>query len=316
MPRATDWRLAWRFAWREARSGLSGFRVFLACLALGVFAIAAVGSLSSSIVDGLEQNARAIMGGDIEVAQSAQDIPAPAVQWLAGNSAATSMSRELRAMARATTGDTKRTIVELKSVDGAYPLYGAFSLESGEPLDRALERRDGTYGIVVEPELLSRIGVAVGDKIAIGDGIYELRGVIAVEPDRVANAFSLGPRVMMSDAGYATTGLGREGSLIRFRHRVQLAPGADYAAFTQSLNAAFPDAVWRVRNATDAQPSIRRFIDRLAVFLTLAGVTALTVGGIGVGIAVQSYLRGKTSTIATLKCLGARGGTIFLTYMI
>ncbi len=311
-----DWRLAWRFAWREARNGLRGFRVFVACLALGVFAIAAVGSLSSSIVDGLEQNARAIMGGDIEVGQTAQNIPAEATQWLAGKAEAVSLARELRAMARGTGEDPQRTIVELKAIDNPYPLYGAMVLASGQPLERALEARGGVYGIVVEPELLTRIGVAVGDPIALGDGVYELRDVIAHEPDRVANAFSLGPRVMMSDAAFATTGLGREGSLIRFRHRVKLAPGADYAAFTEALDAAFPDALWRVRNATDAQPSIRRFIDRLAVFLTLAGVTALTVGGIGVGIAVQAYLSGKTATIATLKCLGARGSTIFLTYMI
>ena len=146
-------------------------------------------------------------------------------------------------------------------------------------LDDALAARDGVFGVVAEPELMSRIGVAVGDQIAIGNGVFTFRAVIADEPDRVANAFSLGPRIMMNDAAYATTGLQREGSLIRFKHRVQLSPEADYAAFTDALATAFPAALWRVRNATDAQPSIRRFVERLAVFLTLAGVTALTVGG-------------------------------------
>lgn len=308
--------LAARLALRETRNGLRGFRVFLACLALGVFAIAAVGSLSASIVDGLEQNARAILGGDLEISQTAQDIPPEAVQWLADNTVAVSLSREMRAMARGTGEAAQRTIVELKAISGPYPLYGAITLVGGGDLDSVLAARDGVFGIVAEPELLSRIGVDVGARIAIGDAIYELRAVIADEPDRVANAFSLGPRVMMNDPGYAAAGLQREGSLVRFKHRVSVAPGTDYRAFTESLNAAFPDALWRVRNATDAQPSIRRFVDRLAVFLTLAGVTALTVGGIGVGIAVQAYLGGKTATIATLKCLGARGNLIFLTYMI
>ena len=311
-----DVALAWRFALREMRHGLRGFRVFLACLTLGVFAIAAVGSLSASIVDGLEQNARAILGGDLEISQTAQDIAPEAVQWLAANTTAVSLSREMRAMARGTTPDAPRTVVELKAVAGPYPLYGAITLEGGLDLETALAARDGVYGVVAEPELLSRIGVALGDQIAIGDGVFEFRAVIADEPDRVANAFSLGPRIMMNDAAYATAGLQREGSLIRFKHRVRLTPGTDYAAFTKELSAAFPGALWRVRNATDAQPSIRRFIDRLAVFLTLAGVTALTVGGIGVGIAVQAYLAGKTATIATLKCLGARGSVIFLTYML
>jgi putative ABC transport system permease protein len=311
-----DVALAWRFALREMRHGLRGFRVFLACLTLGVFAIAAVGSLSASIVDGLEQNARAILGGDIEISQTAQDIGPEAVQWLAANTTAVSVSREMRAMARGTTADAQRTIVELKAIAGPYPLYGTMTLVGDLTLDDALAARDGVFGVVAEPELMSRIGVAVGDQIAIGNGVFTFRAVIADEPDRVANAFSLGPRIMMNDAAYATTGLQREGSLIRFKHRVQLSPEADYAAFTDALATAFPAALWRVRNATDAQPSIRRFVERLAVFLTLAGVTALTVGGIGVGIAVQAYLAGKTATIATLKCLGARGNVIFLTYML
>jgi putative ABC transport system permease protein len=222
----------------------------------------------------------------------------------------------MRAMARGTATDAPRTVVELKAIAGPYPLYGAITLVGSLDLEAALATYDGVFGVVAERDLLSRIGVAVGDKIAIGDGVFEFRAVIADEPDRVANAFSLGPRIMMNDAAYATTGLQLEGSLIRFKHRVRLTPGADYAAFTKELGAAFPDASWRVRNATDAQPSIRLFIERLAVFITLAGVTALTVGGIGVGIAVQAYLAGKTATIATLKCLGARGNVIFLTYML
>lgn len=316
MGRISDVALAWRFALREMRQGLRGFRVFLACLTLGVFAISAVGSLSASIVNGLEKNARAILGGDIEISQTAQDLAPEAVQWLAENTSAVSLSREMRAMARGTTTDAPRTVVELKAIGGAYPLYGAITLAGSLDLEAALTARDGVFGVVAEPELLSRIGVSVGDQIAIGDGVFEFRAVISNEPDRVANAFSLGPRIMMNNAAYAIAGLQREGSLVRFKYRLRLAPGTEYATFTKKLSAAFPEALWRVRNATDAQPSIKRFIERLAVFLTLAGVTTLTVGGIGVGIAVQAYLTGKTATIATLKCLGTPGSVIFLTYML
>jgi len=113
MGRISDVALAWRFALREMRQGLRGFRVFLACLTLGVFAISAVGSLSASIVNGLEKNARAILGGDIEISQTAQDLAPEAVQWLAENTSAVSLSREMRAMARGTTTDAPRTVVEL-----------------------------------------------------------------------------------------------------------------------------------------------------------------------------------------------------------
>ncbi len=307
--------LALRLALRELRGGLKGFRIFLASLALGVAAIAAVGTLSASIVAGLERNARTLMGGDVEISQTARDL-APAVQdYLRANSASVSLSREARAMARPAEGGN-RVLVELKAVDAVYPLYGALVLRPAMNSADALGRRDGRFGAVAEETLLNRLGAAVGDVLQAGDQTFEVRAVIDSEPDRVANAFSLGPRLMVSSAGFEATGLGVEGSLTRYKYRVRLAPAVESAAWRADLHAAFPEGLWRVRDATAAQPSIARFIDRLGVFLTLAGVTALVLGGIGVGNAVGAYLGARHETIATLKCLGAPSGLIFRVYLV
>ena len=114
----------------------------------------------------------------------------------------------------------------------------------------------------------------------------------------------------------AATGLVRMGSLIRYHYRIRLPDGADHQAWIETLKERFPDAGWRIRDFTDAAPEVQRFIDRVTLFLTLVGLTALLVGGVGVGNAVNSYLEGKTATIATLKCLGASGGLIFSVYLV
>lgn len=313
--RLSETGFALRFALREMRGGLRGFRIFLACLALGVFAIAAVGSLSGSIVAGLQQNARIIMGGDIEISQSARDLTAAEKAWV-GSRGDASRTQEMRAMARVPREAGERVLVELKAVDSAYPLYGVITLDPPMAIDAALGLRNGIYGAVAEPVLLTRLNAQVGDRLRIGDTEVELRAVTVTEPDKVANAFTLGPRLMLGEAGFETTGLGAEGSLIRFRYRVKTDPAVDYQSWAQAMRSEFPDATFRIRNARDAQPSIQNFIDRLAVFLTLAGVTALLIGGIGVGNAVQAYLGGKRAVIATLKSLGARGGLIFQIYLL
>ena len=306
--------LSLRLALREMRGGLRGFRIFLAALALGVGAITGVGTLSDAMVRGLEEDARGLLGGDIEIRQTALNFRPAETAYLRENSEAAALSREIRATALLTRNDA-RTLVELKSVEAAYPLYGAVVLAPAIALHDALKRREGVWGAVVERTLLTRLEGAVGDTIELAGITFHIRAVIAEEPDLVANTFSLGPRVMVGSEGFAETGLGILGSLVRNKYRVRLAEGADYGAWMTDLREAFPDALWRVRDAQGAQPSVERFIDRLAVFLTLAGATALLVGGIGVGQAVQAYLSGKTETIATLKCLGARSGTIFRTYL-
>ncbi len=306
--------LSLRLALREMRGGLRGFRIFLAALALGVAAIAAVGTLSDTLVRGLEENARSLLGGDIEVRQTAVNFRPKEIAFLRDNSEAAALAREIRAMALLPKND-ERALVELKSVEGVYPLYGAVVLEPPVGLADALGRREGRWGAVVDRALLTRLGADLGDVIEIGESSFEIRAVITEEPDLVANAFSLGPRVMVIAEGFAETGLGGLGSLVRNKYRVRLAEGTEYGPWIAALRDEFSDALWRVRDARRAQPSVERFIDRLAVFLTLAGVTALLVGGIGVGHAVQAYLAGKTESIATLKCLGARSSTIFRAYL-
>jgi putative ABC transport system permease protein len=305
------WRLALRLARREMRGGIRGFRIFLACLMLGVAAIAAVGSLAEGVRSGLEANARQLLGGDVELSFSQR---ATAPDEFAALAAAGTVSTvaEMRSMART---DNERILVELKAVDGAYPLIGDVTLQGGGTLADALAQRDGQWGAAAETATLTRLGAKLGDKIKIGNQAYIVRAVLANEPDRSANVFTLGPRVMVALDSLNSTGLVQPGSLIRHQYRILLPAGAKPEAVIDNLKAHFPNAGWRIRSASDATPGVQRWIDRIAMFLTLVGLTALLVGGVGVANAVRSYLDSKTTTIATLRCLGADGVLILQIYL-
>jgi len=309
--------LAWRLARRELRGGLSGFRVFLASLALGVAAIAAVGTLSAAVIGGLQADARALLGGDLEIQLSQRSPDAAETAWLRGQATQVSEVIEMRAMARA--GDA-RALVELKAVDGAYPLVGRIEVDPSQPLSESLSEvlaeRDGTWGAVAEAGLLAKLGVAVGDRVRLGETEVEVRGAIAREPDRVTNVISFGPRLMVAAGALADTGLMQPGSLYRHNTRVLLPPGGEPGPWAAAAREAFPAAGWQIRDASAAAPGVRRFVDRLGMFLTFAGLSALLVGGLGVANAVRHYLAGKSETIATLKCLGAPGALIVDVYLI
>ncbi len=308
----TPFATALRFARRELRGGLKGFRIFLACLTLGVAAIAAVGSLSGALVAGMRDNGRAILGGDVALRLTHRPATAAEQAWLA-REGEISHSMEMRSMAA---GGERRTLVELKAVDGGYPHYGAVVLSSGAEMQSLLGRRAGGWGAVVEPTLMRRLGLGLGDRIKIGELAFEIRDTIALEPDRAAGGFAIGPRVMVALDAMAETGLVRIGSLIRYHYRIRLAPGADVVGWVERLRAALPDAGWRIRDHRNGAPNLQQFVQRMTLFLTLVGLSALLVGGVGVGNAVHGYLDGKTATIATLKCLGAPGGFIFQVYLV
>lgn len=325
--------LAARFARRELRGGLKGFRIFLACLALGVAAIAAVGSLAAAIQGGLQADGRAILGGDLSFRQVHRPIDAAQHDWLAARGTVSEIV-QMRAMAFAETGGKApngtdaggkdaggrrlgdRTLVELKAVDGGYPLYGTVELTPAIPLSLALAGAGGLPGAVADPVLLRRLHLKPGDRLRIGEQDFVLQAALTREPDRGSGGFTLGPKVLVPLSALPGTRLVTLGSLLSHTYRLKLPPGSDAAAVMAAAKQAFPEAGWHIRDWKNGSPGLRRFVDRIGMFLVLVGLTALLVGGVGVANAVRSYLDGKTATIATLKCLGAPGRLIFQVYLL
>ncbi|HEX6959343.1 MAG TPA: FtsX-like permease family protein [Ferrovibrio sp.] len=305
--------LSLRFSLRELRGGLRGFRLFVACLALGVAVIAGIGTLSAAIVASLEQNGRSLLGGDIEfrLVQRPADAAQQAFLRRRGR---LSETVTMRAMAHAPNSD-QRTLVELKAIDGAYPLYGELALEQPIALADALAPRDGVPGAVVDPQTLLRLAAKPGDPIELGDAMFEIRGVIAREPDKATQGLTLGPRVMIGLDALPATGLIKPGSLAYWHYRIGLPPGIAAAEVEAAAKADFAAVGWRIRTWRDGSPGIRRFLGRASLFLVLVGLTALLIGGVGVANAVHAHLDGKTTTIATLKSLGATTGFIFRVYL-
>lgn len=304
-----------RIALRELRAGIRGFRIFIACLALGVAAIAAVGALSASVVESLQRDGQAILGGDAEFRLLHREAAAPQVAAMQ-EAGQVSFSRQMRGMVRLEDIPDRGTLVEVKAVDDAYPLYGAITLNETISLTDALTRRDEVYGALVDPNLLTRLAAKVGDRVNLGDASFEIRGTIAREPDRVTSVFTLGPRLMVSGEALESTGLIQPGSLIRNYYRVRLNDGVDREQWLDGMRDTFTDAGWRIRTTEDAAPRVTRFVDRLGLFLTLVGLTILLVGGIGVSNAVRSHLESRIGSIAVLKCVGATSSVVFRAYLI
>jgi putative ABC transport system permease protein len=305
---------ALRLARRELRGGIRGLRVFLACVVLGVTAIAAIGSLAASVTAGIKGDARELLGGDAEARLAYRPADTAERKFLA-QSGTVSEIASMRAMARTTDGN-RRSLIELKAVDAAYPLYGAVTLSPTQSLTTALGRQNGSFGAAVDHAILGRLGIEIGDNIKIGDAVLQLRATIDREPDAATGGLIFGPPILISAEALAQTGLIQPGALVSYHYRLRLPPGADPASWTKTARAAFPEAGWQIRSFDEASPSLERLIDRVALFLSLVGLTALLVGGVGIGNAIGGYIKGKTATIATLKCLGAPNRLVFMAYFV
>lgn len=316
-PRTNSWSLPLRFAMRELRGGLHGFYVLIFCIALGVMAIAGVGSFAESLAGGLAREGRTILGGDVSFSLIHREANADERAFLDKNGRI-SVAATLRAMAR--TADQRNALVEIKAVDSVYPLYGHVMLDPAMPLADAMAERNGVYGAAVDVALLTRLDLKVGDRIEVGKAPIEIRTILRSEPDKLAGGIGFGPRLLISIDALRATDLLQPGSLVRWMYRAQLdqndASDQPVKAMIDAAEKQFPDAGWEIRSRDNASPQLERNIERFTQFLTLVGLTALLVGGVGVANAVRAHLERRRDTIATMKSLGATGGRVFVIYLV
>ena len=290
-----------RVALIDLRGDFSRFGVLIACLALGVGTIAMVGAVGASLQAALNRDARQMLGGDIEARLTYR--AATADERALFDKLGT-VSEAVDFLARAQLSG-ESVFAAVRGVDAKYPLVGSVEIEGGGSLGDLLADRNGVKGTVVDPLLLDRLGVTIGDRIGIGAGQFQIRGILKDVPDRVSQGIAIGFPVLISTDGIADTQVLKPGALARYRYKILLHRGTRFDSAAAEIRTAFPDAGWQVSAPGDATEELGRYFDIFQRFLTIVGLSALLVGGIGVGNAVSAYVAERQRAIATMKSLGA-----------
>lgn len=290
--------------------------MFILCLALGVVALAGIGSVLAAIEEGLSRTGREMLGGDFEfrlVHRFATDEETAHFRSL-GTIARMVDFRGNLSRLDADSGD--RALAQVKAVDDLYPLYGAVELDPPLALEAALgPDASGLYGLVAAPELAARLDLAPGDRVRLGRATLEYRAAIRSEPDRVGGGFGFGPRAILHLSALAESGLLTPGSLYYVHYRIAVPAQADIEAIRRETAERFPEAGWRWRDRRAGAPGVERFVARIGSFLSLVGLAALALGGIGAGASMRAYLQRKTAAIAILRTLGATRRTVVAVYL-
>jgi putative ABC transport system permease protein len=296
----------WRIARRDLSTRIRGLRLLAICLFLGVATLAAIGSLTASIAQELSRRGQSILGGDIEIAIAQRQ--ATAAELDAFRKAGV-LSQTVRMRAMAIGSDS--VLAELKAVDEMYPHYGSLTLTDGTTV-----RSPAMNRVYIGPSLANRLNLTIGDSVRFGESNFFVSGIIKNEPDRLGEGFTFGPVAIIGMASLPNTGLIQPGSLFESKYRIKLRASENPELIAKRLTSTFPSAGWEITNRSNGAPGTRRFIERMGQFLTLVGLAALVIAGIGVGNGVGSYLESKRASIATLKVTGADSGLIFRIYLM
>lgn len=288
-----------KFAWREVHATLKSFMVMIFCLALGVASIITIHTMINVMNDALAREGRVILGGDIAISIVGREASPQELAVISSKGTVSKMIT-LRTMARL--NENAISLVELKAVDNLYPLYGAISPANPLKLGEAL----------VEDALLVKLNAQKGVTVSIGEISVLARDVIESEPDKLAQGFGLGPRVMVSLETLEASKLIQFGSLMRVHYRIKTQ--GDNAAIFKDLQESFKNSGFDLRSFANASPQLANQIKRFGEILGLSSFITLFIGALGISYAISRFIEKKQITIATLKALGASHNTILMLF--
>ncbi|MCU1381384.1 MAG: outer rane-specific lipoprotein transporter subunit LolC [Acidobacteria bacterium] len=310
-------RFVLRMAVRETRASLQRLFFFFICIAVGVASIVAMRSMIQSVRAVFGTEAKALIAADVLIATN-RDWTAEARATIdrrlaeAGAVERTELVETPTMVRPADRSKAVAKMAELRAVQPQFPLYGSVDLEGGTRYSPALL---AGHGVLVRPELLTAIGVAVGDEIVIGRATFTIRGLIVREPGRGMGEFSLGPRVIIAYDDLASTGLLEFGSRAR-RAMLVKAPEERIDALVKTLREDFKDDFINTRSFRSNEDQVGRDFDRAENYLSLVGLIIVILGGIAVSSVTRVFILQKIRSIAVLKCLGARSGQIIAVYIL
>lgn len=309
-----SWRTIVAIGLRELRGGLGGFKIFIACLALGVMVIAAVGALADGLRAGFARQGEVILGGDLAL-QRMHQRASDGERLVLARRGTVSETATMRTMARRLDG-SDQALIELKAIDGLYPLSGQVVLEGDGDFKTGLRDR----GAVADGLLLERLGLKAGDSFRIGEAEIKIGGVLKSEPDGIADRLTYGPRVFVSLETLEATGLVKPGTLVRWRYAVKRSTPNEsideLKAVRAAVNADLPEAGFTSRDRFDPSPQATRALDRLRQFLILIGLASLLIGGVGIANSVATFVEKRVKVIAIMRSVGARGSQIFGVFLV
>jgi putative ABC transport system permease protein len=296
-------------AWRESRTARRRLLLYMSSIALGVAALVAIDSFASNVAQSARSQSRALLGGDLSL-QKNGPLPKQVNGWLDSLiTAGTPVARQTTFASMGLVTRTQKTrLVQVRAVSARYPLYGVVTTQ---PAGRWTQLQSGPNALVDQSVLVS-LDAQVGDTLVLGYGRFVITGALETVPGDPGIAAALAPRVFIPERFLAET------QLLGFGARAQyeaLLASADARTLNRDARARFRALDVRTRTVADEERGLTRAIDRLTDFLSIVGLIALLLGGVGVASGVSAFVTRKIDTVAVLRCLGATSRQILAVYV-
>lgn len=304
--------IQWLFlmAWRDSRKNRSRLLLFVSSIILGIAALVSIASLGNNMRDEIDRQAASLLGADLEVSGN-HEVNAPIQQVIDSFASKRSEERSFTSMIYFPASGNSR-LGQVRALEGDFPYYG--DLET-EPVSAARDFR-GAQSALVDQTLMLQYNVKAGDSVRVGNMAFVIAGTLISAPGQTGLSASVAPIVYIPMKFLQATGLSQKGSRINYSLFYLFPKKMNVDALASRLEPQMEKEGLRFDTVETQKEDTNRSLKDITQFLSLIGFIALLLGCIGVASAIHIYVREKISTVAVLRCLGAKGSQAFLIYLV
>lgn len=302
----------WLMAWRDSRQQRVRLLLYVLSIAAGVSAMVAIHTLKSSLQQGIETQAKSLLGADL-VISSRRPVEEELLSRIPSGIKAVGRETAFSSMVSVPGGERSR-LVQVRAVGGGYPFYATVDTE---PVSVWNSLEEGG-GILVERALLEEFGLRVGDVLKVGAREFRVLGVVKKGVPRSSRFSAFAPEVFIGHQDLASTGLAGGGSLVYHHRSLLLEAGnsKELAALVSAIMAGFPEQGVEFQTPEKRREAIGESLERMKEYLGIIALVALMLGGIGVAGAMHAHLKRRVQAIAVLLCLGCPTHVAFAVYLV
>ncbi|MDB4918010.1 MAG: putative rane protein [Gemmatimonadetes bacterium] len=300
-------------AWRESRTARRRLLLYMSSISLGVGALVAIDSFASNTQRSVREQARALLGGDIALNSRAPYSKAviAGLDSLRREGIGVTDVTSFASMAIVQrTGLTR--LAQIDAVTPGYPFYGEIITRPAGAWSRLHDDRNA----FVDPSLLIALNAHVGDTLSLGFAKFVIAGTLESVPGDVGVSTTIGPRVYIAAKYLDETALLMFGSRSDHKTLLKLSDALPPSRFIYRFKERLDKAQVRYRTAAETEFNLTQAIDQLRDFLSVIGLVALLLGGIGVASGVNAFVMRKIDTVAILRCLGASSAQVLTIYLV
>lgn len=302
-----------KMAWRDSRASRRRLVLFSMSVVLGIAALVAIGSLGTNLEQGIDDQAKGLLGADL-IITGRNPMGEPALKQLATYGGERAAEMSFSSMMAFPTAQNLTRLVNVRAMEGGFPFYGDFVTV---PADGPAKLRAGGNVVIVEETLLRQFNTKVGDQVKLGNTLFTVVGALQKLPgESSALSATVAPRALIPRGALGATGLAARNALMRHRVMVKLPSTQLPEVVEREMRQQFRGEGFSFDTVAERKRNLGRVLDNIENFLGLVGFVALFLGAIGVASGVHVYIRQKIATVAVLRCLGATARQAFSVYLV